>query len=117
MKFKGTTACFYRRSDGKLIGYTTTGHTGYAQSGSDIVCAAVSALTQTTANGIINILKAPSRFFVDDQDASLELLLNPEIDEETLNGAQLLFKTLVEGLESIQADHPKNVRVIFQERR
>ena len=32
---------------GKPIGFDAHGHTGYAECGEDIVCAAVSAITQT----------------------------------------------------------------------
>ena len=35
--------------DGKPIGFDAHGHTGYAECGEDIVCAAVSAITQTAA--------------------------------------------------------------------
>lgn len=34
------------RSRSHAIGFEAEGHTGYAEEGSDIVCAAVSALTQ-----------------------------------------------------------------------
>ena len=34
---------------GKPIGFDAHGHTGYAECGEDIVCAAVSAITQTQA--------------------------------------------------------------------
>ena len=37
---------------GKPIGFDAHGHTGYAECGEDIVCAAVSAITQTAAMGV-----------------------------------------------------------------
>ena len=40
-----------------LVGFEAKGHTGYADEGSDIVCSAVSALTQTAALGINEVLK------------------------------------------------------------
>ena len=51
MKRLGNAVTFFRRADGTLIGYRAQGHTGYAEAGQDIVCAAVSALTQSTLNG------------------------------------------------------------------
>ena len=38
---------------GRLCGFIVEGHADYAEEGSDIVCAAVSALTQTALLGII----------------------------------------------------------------
>ena len=40
------------RTEGHITAVTVEGHTGYAEEGSDIVCAAVSALTQGALLGI-----------------------------------------------------------------
>ena len=117
MRFHGTTATFYRRSDGALVGYRTEGHTGYAESGEDIVCAGVSALTQTTLNGLQNVLKAPVMFDIDDQSALLEARLTPEASEAQIQQAQLLLETLLQGLQAIERSYPRNVRIFFEERR
>ena len=44
MKSSGTTVTFLKRSDGALLGYRANGHSGYAEAGADIVCAAISIL-------------------------------------------------------------------------
>ena len=117
MKTFGTTVTFYKRSDGALIGYSSIGHTGYAEAGSDIVCAAISALTQSTLNGLKNILKVPVMFDVDEDGAFIEVSLTPEAEEATIRQAQLLLLTLQEGLQAIQREYPRNLRIIFKERR
>ncbi|MGN0802365.1 MAG: ribosomal-processing cysteine protease Prp [Candidatus Faecivicinus sp.] len=108
---------FWKRSDGALIGYQTEGHSGYACAGADIVCAAISALTQSTLNGLKNVLKAPVMFEIDDQRAFIEAELTPEASETQIEQAQLLLVTLLEGLQAIQRGYPRNVRIIFKERR
>ena len=70
MSFHGTAVAFFRRLDGAYVGFRAQGHTGYARAGADIVCAAVSALTQTTLNGLQNVLKAPVDAKVDDDGRS-----------------------------------------------
>lgn len=41
------------RDSGRMYrGYEVSGHSGYAEEGSDIICAAVSVLAQNTANSI-----------------------------------------------------------------
>lgn len=117
MSFRGTTVTFFRRSDGALIGYQAEGHSGYADAGADIVCAAVSALTQTVLNGLKNVLKAPTLFDIDDQWAFIEARLSPEATDDQVDRAQLLLVTLLEGLQAIERDYPRNVRIIFKERR
>ena len=113
----GSTVTFFRRSDGALIGYQAEGHTGYAHAGADIVCAAISALTQSTLNGLQNVLKAPVMFEIDDRRAFIEAELTPEATEEQVQQAQLLLVTLLEGLQAIQAGYSRYVRIIFKERR
>ena len=117
MKSFGTTVTFFKRSDGALIGYSACGHSGYADAGSDIVCAAISALTQTVLNGLKNVLKAPVMFDQDDDGAFIEARLTPEATQEQIQQAQLLLLTLREGLEAIQREYPRNLRIIFKERR
>ena len=117
MKRLGNAVTFFRRSDGILTGYRAQGHTGYAQAGQDIVCAAVSALTQSTLNGLRSVLKAPVMFDIDDRKATLEAEITPEATGEQVEQAQLLLVTLLEGLQAIERSYPRNVRISFEERR
>ena len=50
---------FFREPDGTLTGYTFSGHSDYAEQGSDIVCAAVSSAAYMAAN-TISVSKFPS---------------------------------------------------------
>ena len=117
MRQPGNTVAFFRRPDGILTGYRAQGHTGYAPAGQDIVCAAVSALTQSTLNGLRSVLKAPVMFDIDDQAATLQAELTPEATGEQVKQAQLLLITLLEGLQAIERSYPRNVRIFFEERR
>ena len=116
MQQPGNTVSFFRRPDGALTGYRAQGHTGYAEAGEDIVCAAVSALTQTTLNGLQNVLKAPVMFEIDDEAALLEARLTPQATEAQVEAAQLLLETLLEGLRAIERSYPRNVRIIEERR-
>ena len=111
-----TTVTFHS-ADSRIDGFVVEGHSGYAESGSDIVCAAISALTQTTLNGLKNVLKAPVMFDQDDDGAFIEAILTPEASEDQIWQAQLLLVTLLEGLQAIQRGYPRNLRIIFKERR
>ena len=117
MKNRGTAVTFYRRTDGALVGFSARGHSGYAQSGSDIVCAAISALTQTFVNGLSNVLKVPVECVQDDQTALLEAIITPGATEKQLEQAQPLLETLLQGLQAIERSYPRNVRIHYEERR
>ena len=117
MKDRGTAVTFYKRSDGTLIGFHSQGHSGYARAGEDIVCAGISALTQSTLNGLINIAHIPTEYEIDEQKALLEAILKPETTEKQLEQADLLLETLLQGIQAIERSYPRNVRIFFEERR
>ena len=56
-------------------------------------------------------------FEQDDFRAFIEAELTPEATEDQIQQAQLLLVTLLEGLQAIQRGYPRNVRIIFKERR
>ena len=111
-----TTVTVFRRPDGSLSGFDCRGHANYADAGEDIVCAAISALTQGTLNGLLNVLQAPVDYRIDEKDGILTASLG-EVPEGKRAGAQLLLQTLVSALQMIEADYARFVRVIFKERR
>ena len=111
-----TTVTVFRRPDGSLSGFDCRGHAEYADAGEDIVCAAVSALTQGTLNGLLNVLKAPVDYRIDEKDGILTASLG-EVPEGKRAGAQLLLQTLASALQMIEADYARFLRVIFKERR
>ena len=49
-----TKITFFKK-DGMYTGFSVSGHSGYAQSGEDIVCAAISVLTINTVNALDEI--------------------------------------------------------------
>jgi len=112
-----TTVAFFRSPAYGLIGFEASDHSGYAEAGEDIVCAAVSALTQAALNGLVNVVKAPVMYDVDDEKAILTACLTPECTREQLEKAQILLQTLLEALQAIASQYPRNVRIIFKERR
>jgi len=117
MKDFGTAVTFYRRPDGALVGYLSRGHSGYAQAGQDIVCAGISALTQSTLNGLLNVAQVPLKYEIDDQKALLKAMITPDATEKQLEKAQILLETLLQGLQAIERSYPRNVRIFFEERR
>ena len=59
---------------GNNIGFCISGHSGYAEAGSDIVCAAVSSAAYMTANIIIDIHKVDADVSVNDGFMKLRIL-------------------------------------------
>ena len=82
-------------------GFRSSGHAGYAEEGSDIICAAVSALTVNAINSIDELTDDAAD--VRQDEGYLELRLEGTCSKES----SLLLDSLVLGLESIQERYGK----------
>ena len=113
-----TRVSFLRDSGGTLLGYTAKGHSGFSEQGSDIVCAAVSALTQSCAKGIMNVVGARARYKLDSK-GYFEIFIEDGQSEDKLSKCQVLLETLYETLTELSQDerYRNNVRVTITERR
>jgi uncharacterized protein YsxB (DUF464 family) len=97
---------------GRLYGYEAGGHAGYAPSGEDIVCAAVSALTQTALVGLLEVLKAPVEWSVDEKKGALSARIG-----ESSEGTELILRTLEAGLKNIAGQYPDLIGIDYMQRR
>ena len=98
--------------DKQIRAFQVAGHAGYAESGQDIVCSAVSALTITT----INSLEAfTSQSFEIDQDEE-DGVITVNFLEDLNHDAALLMNSLILGLKSIENEYNNEyIHVEFRE--
>ena len=89
-----------------LVGFEAKGHT---DEGSDIVCSAVSALTQTAALGINEVLKIQTA--LDITEANMYLMLPADISDQDCEKAQIILKTMALGLRSIAATYGDYIKI------
>ena len=94
----------------RLTGYHITGHSDYAEAGSDIVCAAVSSAAYMTANTVTEVLGLSPQLEVDDGDMLLIFRTKSDADKaaDMMNG----FRLHIEGL---HAQYPDNLKVTITE--
>ena len=88
---------FFKDADGTLRGYSFSGHSDYAELGSDIVCAAVSSAAYLTANTITDIMGLSADISVEDGSTDLRLSReHAERAQELLRGLELHVEALSE---------------------
>ncbi len=91
-------------------GFEASDHTGYADLGEDIVCAAVSVLTINCANSIEYLAK--DKVETEERDGYLSCRFPEGLSSEGI----LLMDSLVLGLESVERGYGKSyVDVKFEE--
>ncbi len=66
----------YTLANGELVGFRLSGHSGYAESGSDIVCAAISSAGLMAANTITEIMKISAEATAEDGNIYLRVFSN-----------------------------------------
>lgn len=107
-----TEVCIFR-SRGSIVGFQAKGHTGYAEEGNDIVCSAVSALTQSAVLGITELLKLNAAVSVHKGD--LYCMLEENIRSGDLESAQLILETMRLGLESVSDNYDRYLKIVEKE--
>ena len=94
----------------RITGFSIKGHSGYAEEGSDIVCAGISALVITTENALCQLLQL-SPIERGGEDGFLEVMLPAGMTDLQMHDAQLLLSALHIGLENIAQAYPDYVRL------
>ena len=90
-----------------ITGYKVSGHAGFGEEGNDIICSAVSALTQAPLLGLEKHLKLKPSYAVNQEDGILEAALNSAPNDLT----QAIFMTMAYGVESIVRQCPQYVQI------
>ena len=93
--------------NGEITGFRVNDHAGYAESGEDIVCAAVSSAVQLTAN------------LLDALELQPDVNLGENVVECMLPSAGDLQATVLEQfrlhLEAVQEEFPENINITISE--
>ena len=110
------TVTFERKED-SIISFMAEGHAGYAEAGSDIVCAAVSAILITAANGIVSVLDIDAAVRQNEEIGFLRLDLPDGLPEAKQRDANLVLAVAQQGLQSVSEQYPGFVRVKCRNRR
>lgn len=106
-----TKITFYQREDGSYQGFDSCGHAGYAQEGEDIVCSAISALIINFVNSLETFTDDDYQVDADSENAVIRVVFTGELSEE----GNLLLKSLILGLSSMEEEQDQYLDVIFEE--
>ncbi|MCT4661626.1 MAG: ribosomal-processing cysteine protease Prp [Tissierellales bacterium] len=100
------------KHDHQVFGYEVSGHAGYAESGQDIVCSAVSILAYTGINTLLDRYECSITYEIDEGYILLKL------EQETLENckeASVVLETIAVGFESILESYPEYITLKSRE--
>ena len=75
-----TKVTFYT-SGGFYYGFEEEGHTGYGDSGEDVLCAALSAMTMLIINAAEVAYESEADYYIDDKTADIKLIIKAALPE------------------------------------
>ena len=104
------TRCEFFTEDERITGFSVSGHSGYSEEGSDIVCAAISAVVTMAEATINDVLGAKAKVRVKNEDARVSLTLPVSCDEE--DAVQAVLAGMMLTLCSMRDDYPDFIEVL-----
>ena len=92
-----------------ILGFELKGHSGYAEHGSDIVCASVSSAAYMTANTITDVLDLDADIAVDDGYMKMKLT------SQNAMKAQNILKGFELHMNELSQQYQINIKVNYSE--
>ena len=96
--------------DERITGFSVSGHSGYAEAGSDIVCAAISAVVSMAEATINDVCGAKAKVRVKEEDARITLTLPASCDEE--ESIQAVLAGMLLTLAGLRDNYPDYIEVL-----
>ncbi len=96
--------------EGRRTGFTVSGHSGSAEAGADVVCAAVTAIVRFAEATLNDILGVGAKTRVDEQNAVITLKLPANYEEE--EAVQAILDGMMLTLASLRDENPDYIEVM-----
>ena len=104
------TRCEFFTENDRITGFSVSGHSGYREAGSDIVCAAITAVVTMAEATINDVCGAKAKVRVKEADARITLTLPASCDEE--ESVQAVLAGMMLTLCSLRDDYPDYIEVL-----
>ena len=103
-----TKITIYRNENREVERFTCTGHAGYSEYGTDIVCASISVLVINTINSIETFTSVAYTCEADEETGEIDFIFTDEICSD----ASLLIESMILGLKEIQNEYGKKFLIL-----
>ena len=89
------TTVVFRMEGDRITGFEARGHSGYAEAGADIVCAAVTSAVRLTECAVNDVLGLEAAVKVKEKEASVSLKLPAKLGQTNESTCQTLLAALM----------------------
>jgi uncharacterized protein YsxB (DUF464 family) len=101
-----------RDKEGFIWEFTVKGHAGYAEHGSDIVCAAVSAVAYTAVGALDDLVGIRN---YSEKNGFMKCSIPLDVSRDKKETARIILKTMLIGFKQIRDAYKKYVSVLEEE--
>ncbi len=109
------TTVTFRTEGNRITGFDSQGHSGYAEAGADIVCAAVTSAIRLVEATVNDVLGLAASVKVRERDASISLRLPGGLAPTAESTCQALLTGLMVYLAELHDEYPENIEVLEDE--
>ena len=109
------TTITFRSEGGRIIGFDSQGHSGYAEEGADIVCAAISSTIGLVIATINDVLGLAAAVKIRENDAFISLRLPGSLGQTAESTCQALLTGLMLYFTELHDAYPENIEVLEEE--
>ena len=106
-----TTVTFHMEGE-RITGFTVKGHSGYAEAGADIVCAAVTSAVRLTECAVNDVLGLEASVKVREKEAAIALKLPGGLSGANEAVCQTLLAALMVHFASLRDEYPDYLTVL-----
>lgn len=111
-------AKIYKDNNNYIKKYTIKGHAEYDEHGKDIICAAISVLSQTALLSLVEVCgleEKAIKYSIDEKTGFLDVNLPKDIEISILEKTQIVLNSLVVGINSVIESYPEYVTLEYRE--
>ena len=106
-----TTVTFHTEGR-RIVGFEVKGHSGYAQEGEDIVCAAITSAVRLAECAVNDVLGLEASVKVREKDASITLKLPNSLGQTNESTCQTLLTALMVHFVQLAEEYPDFISVL-----
>ncbi len=99
----------FRNKLGDITKFECNGHSGYADEGSDIVCASVTSAIYMAMNGIENVLGI--NFGYEQSDGYIFCVMPDDLSQTDTKHINILLEAMFLFIKELEAQYPGNISV------
>lgn len=99
------------KKEGHVVYLSASGHTGFAEEGSDIVCAALSSIIQTAVMGLGKVAKIEKySYYFAETEGYMEVRIG-DLNAEERHDADVIMDVLLCGIADLADGYPKFIKL------